>query len=103
MDKETSDAIAHGFAYIATAALAALAGGLKYLRQVRDKTVPWSWVQLILQVGTSIFAGKIAEWLFKSWKSDPNLILAAVALAGWGGAQAIELAGRKLGTAEKDA
>lgn len=103
MDKETSDALAHAATYLATAALAGLAGCLKYLRQVRDQAVTWSWGQLCLQAATSVFAGKIAEWLFESWKSDPNLVLAAVALAGWGGAQAIELAGKKLGTADKDA
>lgn len=97
MDKET---IEHAAAYFTTAALAGLAGGLKYLRQVKAKTVTWSKWEFALQVATSVLAGYVAEWLFTAWKSEPHLIRAAVALAGWGGAQAIEYFSRKVGTDE---
>lgn len=84
--------------YLATAALAAIAGALKYLQQFSgDQAPPWNWRIFCVQIATAILAGKIAEWLFDGWKFDHNITLAAVALAGWGGAQAIALAERRLG------
>lgn len=100
MDKDTSDAIAHAATYLTTAALAGIAGCLKYLRQVRNKVTTFSWIDFALQAATSVFAGYLAKWLFTSWKADPNLIYAAVSLAGWGGAQAVEFFSKKVGTDE---
>lgn len=100
MDRETSDAVTQAIGYLATAGLAALAGALKYLQQFQAPGIPWSWKVFAIQTATAVLAGKIAEWLFGGWGANHSIVLAAVALAGWGGAQAIELARRKLGTKE---
>lgn len=98
-EKEFCRIVADAAGYLATAALAALAGALKYLQQYSGpEAPPWNWRIFLVQVATAILAGKISEWLFDGWKLDHNITLAAVALAGWGGAQAIALAERRLGT-----
>jgi len=88
----------HFWQVVATGALAALAGCLKYLQQWSGaENPPWNWRVFTVQVCTAVLAGKIAEWLFDGWHFDHNIVLAAVALSGWGGAQAIALAERRLG------
>ena len=103
MEKETTDALQKVLTYIATAGLGAFTGAIQYLQQFRVAGPQWSWKVFSIQLVTSALAGKIADWLFTGWKSDHNLVIAAVALAGWGGAQAIGLAGRKIGTAREGA
>lgn len=95
------DAIQKAWAYLATAGLGALAGALQYLQQFRNPGVAWNWKVFAIQIITSALAGQIADWLFRGWQSDHNLVTGAVALAGWGGAQAISLAGRRVGLGEE--
>ena len=100
MDRESADAIQKGLAYLATAGLAAFAGAIKYLQQFQAPGSVWSWRVFCIQVATAVLAGKIAEWLFGGWGANHSIVLAGVALAGWGGAQAIDLARKRLGTKE---
>jgi len=97
MDKETSDAIQKGLAYLSTVAIALGSGVVKYLQRfTADPRPPFDWIVFLIQVGTSILAGLVADWLFTAWHSDTNLTNAAVALAGWGGAEFIAWAERKI-------
>lgn len=96
MDKDTSDALAHGLQYLATAALAGVAGAIKYLRQVRSKVEKWNKWEFVLQVATSILAGFTVRWVFIGLGANEGIVHAATSLAGWGGAQGIELAWKKV-------
>jgi len=103
------DGISQVFAYLGTIAIAGLTGIIKYLQRFTATPRPaFDWVIFIIQVATSILAGFIASWLFTAWHADSSLSKAAIAIAGWGGAELIAAAERRFrraaeGSEEQDA
>lgn len=94
---------------VATFAIAGLAAVVKYVQRFTATPRPaFDWIVFAIQITTSVLAGFIASWLFNAWNADPNLAKAAIAIAGWGGAEIIEAAERRFkraaeGSANNDA
>ena len=93
---ESHDGISQVFAYLGTLAIAGLTGIIKYLQRFTASPRPaFEWIVFSIQVATSILAGFVASWLFSSWHADTSLSKAAIAIAGWGGAEFIAAAERR--------
>lgn len=93
---ESHDGFSQVLAYVGTVLIAGLTGIIKYLQRfTATPRPPFEWVVFVIQVATSILAGFIASWLFTAWHADSSLSKAAIAIAGWGGAEFIAAAERR--------
>lgn len=72
--------------------LSAWGGAVSFMRKRRRGLVkPFSWVELIVEVLTSAFAGVITFWLCEASRIEPLITAALVGVSGHMGSRAIFL------------
>lgn len=90
MDRETSDAVTKGLAFLWTVGIAALGGLVSYLQKLSgDNPEKWSWIVAASKVLTAGFVGLLTDWLLSGWNLPRHFIDFALGVAGYGGSETI--------------
>jgi len=95
MDEEQG--VASAFAKFAdiglSFALAAFFGLIRYLQEFLNPQAPpaFKWVIAVAKGFTAGAVGMLTHWLLSEWRVGPNMSAFLIAVAGYGGAETIEL------------